>query len=688
MFTAIYIPDFPVEAIVRARPELRDHAVLIIEGVPPLAYVVALNDRARELGLHLGMTRMQAEAFAASLKGNKIRNGAPRPGPRQLSWRGEGPPSFGERGGVPPNGTNPPKEQDEGDPRFKLVRDSIHMHNAQGVPWLSKQKRKPDLRNARLALCQRSPQQEIAAHAALLDAAYAFSPRVEDTAADTIVLDIDGLQRLFGPAPKLARDIARRVSELGLEAQVAIAANPDNAIHAARGFAGVTVIPTGREAERLGSLPLDTLFATELCRHPGFSQKKPQEREFAKRLARIHETLDRWGIRNFRALAALPPVSLSERLGAEGVRLQKLANGETRRELLLIEAALEFQEAIELEHPVELIEPLTFLLGRLLEQLCARLTARALSTNELRLRLQLEHCAGDEMAVEIDELRAAKKLIERRIALPVAMNDPRLFLKLLHLELSGNPPGAPVIKMWLTAEPSRPRVAQAGLFVPLSPEPEKLELTLARIQRVLGATSLGNDAALRAGSPEILDTHQPDAFRMCRFQPKTPDAQPRKTPKAATMTTPTNDPRTTTPATTNDDRPSTPLATTAPATPLPTTALRILRPAPAATVSLRDARPVRLACEAVGASSSLDNILWAAGPWRTSGNWWVFAEDDDACAKSRTEATPLAWHREQWDVAVSLTRLNAEHQRETHVALYRLSHDLLSHEWLVEGSYD
>jgi protein ImuB len=680
MFAAIYIPDFPVEAVVRARPELRDHAVLVIEGIPPLAYVVALNDRARELGLHLGMTRMQVEAFAASL-GNKQKNGAAHRGLRQLSWRGEGPPVFGERGDVPSNGKNPPQKEDEGDPRFKLVRDSIHMHNAQGVPWLSKQKRKPDLRNARVALSQRSPQQEIAAHAALLDAAYAFSPRVEDTAADTIILDIEGLERLFGPAPKLARDIARRVSELGIEAQVAIAANPDNAIHAARGFSGVTIIPAGREAERLGSLPLDTLFATELCRHPGFSQKKPQEREFAKRLARIHETLDRWGIRNFRALAALPPVSLSERLGAEGVRLQKLANGETRRELLLNEAALEFQEAIELEHPVELIEPLTFLLGRLLEQLCARLAARALSTNELRLRLQLEHCAGDEMAVEIDELRAAKKFIDRRITLPVAMNDPALFLKLLHLELSGNPPGAPIVKMWLTAEPSRPRVAQAGLFVPLSPEPEKLELTLARIQRVLGATSLGSDAEPRAGSPEILDTYQPDAFRMCRFQPKTPDAHPRKTPKAATMT----DDRNSIPlSTTNNQRPA-----TAPASPLPATALRVLRPAPAANVYLRDSRPVRLSCEVIGANTSQDNVLWAAGPWRTSGNWWVFAEDDAACTKpSHTEATPLAWHREQWDVAVSLIRLNAEHQRETHVALYRLSHDLLSHEWLVEGSYD
>src|SRR4051794_11924648 len=108
MFAAIYIPDFPVEAVVRARPELRDHAIVVIEGAPPLAYVVALNDRARELGLHLGMTRMQAEAFAASLHANnKHRSGAPVP------------PGVGGPGGVPTTTSSAQKEnKEQGDPRF------------------------------------------------------------------------------------------------------------------------------------------------------------------------------------------------------------------------------------------------------------------------------------------------------------------------------------------------------------------------------------------------------------------------------------------------------------------------------------------------------------------------------------------------------------------------------------------
>ena len=37
-----------------------------------------------------------------------------------------------------------------------------------------------------------------------------------------------------------------------------------------------------------------------------------------------------------------------------------------------------------------LLEPLAFLLNRLLEQICARLASRALNTQELRLTLELK----------------------------------------------------------------------------------------------------------------------------------------------------------------------------------------------------------------------------------------------------------------------------------------------------------
>ena len=81
MFACIYIPDFPVEAIVRAEPLLRERAVAVLEGKPPLTRVVALNEKARLLGMETGMTKLQAAIFAPrariSLTSQVLQTGIP-----------------------------------------------------------------------------------------------------------------------------------------------------------------------------------------------------------------------------------------------------------------------------------------------------------------------------------------------------------------------------------------------------------------------------------------------------------------------------------------------------------------------------------------------------------------------------------------------------------------------------------
>jgi len=296
-----------------------------------------------------------------------------------------------------------------------------------------------------------------------------FSPRVEEVAPGTVLLEIRGLDRLYGPPEQIAAAIARRV---GPQANIAVARSPDAAIHAARGLAGVTVIPAGEEARFLGDLPIDLLGA-------------PPE---------IEETLRLWGIRTFRDLTALPEDGIAERLGPEGVRLQRSAACSTG-----ILACVDFskccalEETTELDYPLTLLEPLSFILARHLNAICTALEARSLAANEIRLRLKLED----------------KSEHARTYHLPYPMHDRAAFLKLIQLDLDANPPRAPVVAVSLAAEPAPPRVIQHGLFVPAAPEPQKLELTLARIARLVGA---GN-----VGSPELLDTHRPDAFRMCRF---------------------------------------------------------------------------------------------------------------------------------------------------------------------------
>ena len=183
------------------------------------------------------------------------------------------------------------------------------------------------------------------------------------------VLDMAGLDALFGDAESIARQLAQgALTVCGMAAHVAVAPNPDAALHAARGFrAGITVIAEGEEAARLSPLPIGVLGAS----------------------AEALETLDRWGVRNCAALAALPVLDLSERLGAEGVRLHQWARGAGRRSLRLAEPALSFEEALELDYEVAELEPLAFLLSRLLETLCARLGARSLAAAAVSLRLGL-----------------------------------------------------------------------------------------------------------------------------------------------------------------------------------------------------------------------------------------------------------------------------------------------------------
>ena len=64
---------------------------------------------------------------------------------------------------------------------------------------------------------------------ALVDCAYAFSPLVEETADNTVVLDIEGCELLVGSPREIAKEIARHAAKLGLKVNVVVAQNPDAA---------------------------------------------------------------------------------------------------------------------------------------------------------------------------------------------------------------------------------------------------------------------------------------------------------------------------------------------------------------------------------------------------------------------------------------------------------------------------
>jgi protein ImuB len=489
----------------------------------------------------------------------------------------------------------------------------------------------------RVQIRQRSPAQEKAAHAALLDAGWSFSPQLEDTAPDTIVVDLAGLAPLFGSDETIARKLAARAADVGLAANVGVAENAEVAIQASRGFPGVTVIPAGEEARRLGVLPVSVLSPS----------------------IEIQETLERWGIRTCAALAALPPLELSTRLGQEGVRLQKLARGASERSLAIAEADFFFEEEMELDDHAAELEPLSFLLGRLIKQLSARLAARSLAFQTIRLQCELEPAFEKDFQIsgEAERTKATAKTYEKVLTLPVAMRDSQMLLNLLRLQLQKDPPPAAIQKLRMAAEPARPRSMQGGLFLPSSPDPEKLELTVARLAKLVGDANIG--------SPQLADTHRPDEFRMKRFEPPR-EEEKRRTKRVRGETTATESGK--------EIGAQQNLA-----------AFRLFRPAVPAQVELRGARPVRVSFRGMAG-----DVVTASGPWRTSGDWWLAD----------------AWQQDEWDLEIRFRdaaknaarfqngpkqfhHSDAEDTEKNKVhGIYRFFYDSIRQGWFVRGIYD
>ncbi len=450
----------------------------------------------------------------------------------------------------------------------------------------------------------------------LQEFAYGFSPLVEEVSPDTVVLDVEGCTLRFGSHYELANQIAKQAKfkepgGLGCKVNVALAANPDAAIHAAKFCRGLTFTAPGEELTCLGALPLKDL----QCSLVGIEEK---------RAAEILETLRLWGVRTFKEFAELPIAGVSQRLGQEGVKLQTLASGKTIRHLKLPQPTPVFENSIELDYPIAELEPLSFILARLLNQICASLNAYALATNVIQVKMKLEQGASHELSLN----------------LPYPMRDHKVFLKLLLLDTEMHPPPSAVVGVAINCEPVKPRLLQTGLFIPLAPEPEKLELMLARLAKLVGPENIG--------SPELLDTHRPDAFRVNRF---VIEQSKKKKRRAGRM-------------------PALPAVSTqhsALGTQHSVLGFRMFRPPLRAIVQAEKGCPREISAWDKN-RSVYGKVVCVAGPWRTSGDWW----------------RPDFWARDEWDVGVESTSKVGLSQQ----FLYRIYRELRKGDWFVEGVYD
>ena len=393
------------------------------------------------------------------------------------------------------------------------------------------------------------------ARPALLQVALAHSPRVEDAGAGRIYLDASGLEGLFGDEPRLGARLRDAAAVAGVEIRVGIAESRIAALAAARLGPGVTIVERGGDAASLAPAPLSLLDLPE---------------ETATRLSR-------WGLRTLGELAALPTAGLFERLGGDGVRLQRLARGEDPRPLVSWRPVPLFEESAACEWGIVTLEPVVERLRELAARVCARLGAAGLAADGFEWTCRL----GDG------------RVHEGALTPAVPITDAESVGGLLRMALEARPPRGVVEALTFRARPVRLAPAQESLTDRSRPAPRVLTATLNRLVALVGADAIG--------APALLDTHRPDAVALAAYPP-----HPTPTPSS-------------------------------PRGEGPALALRRLRPPAPASVTLASGRPVavrsgRLTGRIVAGVGPwrVSGEWWSPRPW-LQDEWDVELADGTLC---------------------------------------------------------
>jgi protein ImuB len=396
---------------------------------------------------------------------------------------------------------------------------------------------------------------------ALVAIARDFSPRLERHGRGSVVLDIGGLGRLLGDAHAIGAELRRaadghpiRIAIAHTQTAARLLAIASSARSAVAGQA-LTVATGDAAADAVALLPLDALRILLEDEHTAGATTLARMKATLLRL----ETFRRWGLTTLGEVASLPMTDLSERMGQQGLMLQQLARGIDLSPLVPDPGVPRFIQTMELEWPIDALEPLSFVLARLLDPLSSALERADRGAAALRLDLRL-----------VDRAR-----YQRVLQLPAAMRDAKVLRTLLLLDLESHPPSTGIDVVTIEVDPAPARIVQFSLLERAIPSPETLATLNARLSALVGEA--------RCGSPVLLDSWRPDAFELRRFNPEPPAAS--RQPRAADSLI-----------------------------------LRRFRPPVAVRVIIDRGRPVRVYIDRRGMPGG--HVVQAAGPWRTSGAWW------------------------------------------------------------------
>ncbi len=394
----------------------------------------------------------------------------------------------------------------------------------------------------------RSISQEEAAHEVLLECAYNSAAYLESTALGVCTIDLRGLPLLKATPltqhlQHWASQLRARLAQFHLAAQIGVAKAPGLALQAAHTAAPFLFITDPVEFWR--TLPIE-------------SAAPPVD---------LLEVLQKWGINTVGAFLALGKDQIAERLGPEGINLFENASADRVRPLNLTTPKQIYEESFEFAQPVEMLEPLLFIIRRLLEQLARRLEQSFLAIEEIFLSLKLESGQSDDRSLKV----------------PAATREIDVLFRILHNYLETIRTASPIVGISLRVKPCASENQQFQLFETAVRDPNRFYETIGRLGALLGPD--------RVGIPVIQESHRPDDFKIEPISAAERPSRGIRNSKDASR------------------KVSEPVARG----PL----LRRFRPAQPATVELADGQPIAVRSSAVNAK-----IVQSQGPWRRSGNWW------------------------------------------------------------------
>src|SRR5262245_35267139 len=414
----------------------------------------------------------------------------------------------------------------------------------------------------------------------LVSIAQEFSPRYEQHSNDLIVIDVRGLERLLGSPRTIAHELRREAADRGVLVHVALAGTQTAALVLALARPGLTIVERGGEVSALAALSVQTLEKILTVLQPDHNHP--------------HQTFLAWGVKTLGELAALPDDDLASRLGKEGLTCQAIARGEDLRPLVPTLAEERFESSQELEWPIAELEPLSFVLTRLLEPLVTRLERRDRGVAVLHVRLHL----------------VTREVYARQLELSVPLRDVRTLRALALIDLESHPPPAAIDVVTVVIDPTPGRVLQHKLFARACPTPDAISTLVARLGALVGQD--------RIGAPLVVDSYRPGAFAM---KPFALDWEHRGPQPSALIPQPSM-----------------------------TSALRRCRQPVPARVVMADGRPVRVTTDRRSYTGGA--VLACAGPWRSSGAWWEGISESTRRGPGAS-AKKLAWDHEEWDVALA-----------------------------------